>query len=106
MKPTCGENADEVSPNVTGSRSRCGSQGDLLSLHEFRNGWKRGTNVEEKGAEVDESLQAAFSQAAPRRSSSAHVRLGDRINSWQSETSEKEKKKNSNINIQKRIPCF
>lgn len=29
----------------------------------------------------------------PRRSSSAHVRLGDRINSWQSETSEKEKKK-------------
>lgn len=42
---------------------------------------------------MDESLQAAFSKAAPRRSSSAHVRLGDRINSWQSETSEKEKKK-------------
>lgn len=55
---------------------------------------------------MDESLQAAFSQAAPRRSSSAHVRLGDRINSWQSATSEKEKKKNSNINIQKRILCF
>lgn len=63
---TCGENTDEVSPDVLGFR--CGSQKDLLSLHGFLEWMERRNKCSGKQAEVDKSLRFCSLQLHfPRR---------------------------------------